>query len=67
MLLKYAIVLAGGYALARGSPGQRLPELAVLMPLFLVLDFLNTAAAVGFMSRAYEAFTGRRAVVARQP
>ncbi len=67
MLLKYAIVIAGGYALARGSPGQRLPELAVLMPLFLVLDFLNTAAAVGFMSRAYEAFTGRRAVVARQP
>ncbi len=62
MLLKYAVVVSAGYALSSDSSRPRLPELAILMPLFLVLDFLNTAAAVGFMSRAYEAFTGRRAV-----
>jgi hypothetical protein len=62
VLLKYAVVVSAGYALAGAYSGRKLPELAVLMPLFLVLDFLNTAAAVGFMSRAYEAFTGRRAV-----
>lgn len=61
MLLKYAVVLSAGYALSGMASGHKLSELAVLMPLFLVLDFLNTAAAVGFMSRAYEAFTGKRA------
>ena len=66
MLLKYAVVAAAGYALAGKASGHNLPELAILMPLFLVLDFLNTAAAVGFMSRAYEAFTGRQAVLRTQ-
>jgi hypothetical protein len=62
MLLKYAVVAAAGNALASNAGWHGLPELAVLMPVFLVLDFLNTAAAVGFMSRAYEAFAGRRAI-----
>jgi hypothetical protein len=61
MLLKYAVVVSAGYALVGKSSGHGFSELAVLMPLFLVLDFLNTAAAVGFMSQAYQAFTGRRA------
>lgn len=60
MLLKYAVVVSAGYALVSGPSGHGLSELAILMPLFLVLDFLNTAAAVGFMSQAYRAFTGRR-------
>jgi hypothetical protein len=60
MLLKYAVVLSAGYALVGGPSGHGFSELAILMPLFLVLDFLNTAAAVGFMSQAYRAFTGRR-------
>ena len=64
MLLKYAVVASAGYALVGGPSGHDgLSELAILMPLFLVLDFLNTAAAVGFMSQAYRAFTGRQYVV----
>jgi hypothetical protein len=61
MLLKYAVVVSAGYALMAKPSGHGLPELAFLMPLFLMLDFLNTAAAVGFMSQAYQAITGRRA------
>jgi len=56
-VLKYAIVAAAGGVLTGEGPGGGLPELAILMPLFLVLDFANTAAAVAFLSRAYEAFT----------
>jgi hypothetical protein len=61
MLLKYAVVVSAGYALIGKPSGHGLSELAILMPLFLVLDFLNTAAAVGFMSQAYRAITGTRA------
>ena len=59
MLLKYAVVISAGYALVSGSSSQGFSELAILMPLFLALDFLNTAATVGFMSQAYRVFTGR--------
>ena len=58
---KYAIIAGLGGVLLAGGHGD-LPELAVLMPLFLILDFLNTAAAVAFLSRAYAAFTGRSAL-----
>jgi hypothetical protein len=58
-LLKYA-VLGAVYVLTRGHglAGQLLQG-ALLLPLFLALDFAGTAACVGFMSYAYRAFAPR--------
>lgn len=55
---KYAMIAGLGRVIVTEGRGG-LPELALLMPLFLVLDFVNTAAAVAFLSQAYAAFTGR--------
>jgi hypothetical protein len=58
MLFKYAVI-GGIYVLAGGIEGSAsVIRLILVIPLFLCLDLLGTAASVGFMSYAYEAFTG---------